>query len=388
MRPCRVAFYCHQIRGLGHFALCNYLASNLAKTEKFETAIITSSDISLSIGSGIKAVLLPHISEPFYGRLATETIDRRIAAMIQFCRSWRPEFMIVDVLPIGVGGELLSVLECAVTERWPTVFAFNVPYTEGVIRYRPKNPRIASAYDVYSIVIGTQDPQFDPVLRNLDMFRNIRCKAYIGVAAPVPATHCPQGDSTVKRVLVLCGGGFYNTADFIRCVFDAGRSLLEEKKISILAVAGPLAGKIEVFEDYRHLAVEIRPEGRAEECTAEADVIISRCGYNTAYTVIQGVVPIIFIPTSGQEGEQINRAKKLANIDRVWSIEETGNQLNAALSVTLTAALAAGSKPRQLPFTTQGAARLSDFLIEYNDRRSFSALRGIQFDTSRNSTTV
>jgi predicted glycosyltransferase len=345
-------------------ALSLHLARAVARDDSISVAMVGGSAAPIAMGGPMQLVSLPALKEPLHDAAAIELLKERGDRILEFFREWKPSCVIVDQIPLGIGGELIPTLETARREEWKTRFALGVSYIEGLPKTRERNPHRLSAYAAYSIAIGYQDRRFEPVLDHLRFLPALQCANYLGIAAPVPMAHVARevGDLR-KRVVVLCGGGYYQTPAFINVVINACRPLLLDKKIRLTCVVGPLAGKIRLQSRNRKLPeVAIRREGRAEECMAYADVIVARCGYNTAFTAIQGQAPVVFVPTPGQESEQINRAKKLAMLDRVWAVEENGEYTVETLAAAIDAAVDSPFMPRPLPFTTNGGDRLAAFL--------------------------
>ena len=360
----RIAFYCHQLRGLGHLALSLHLCESLSRERDFSIALITRSLAPVQVPDCVKLVWLPPLIEPLHHPGALKMLQERAAFITAFCRQWRPACVIVDQMPLGIGAELLPVLETAQEENWETVFALGLSYTEGLPNSPGRNPKTLRAFLKYSFVIGYVDQQFEPILDNLPRFLRQACRHYVGVATPAPARHVARTDgATPKRLMVFCGGGFYNTPAFIRLVAQACRSLLRENKIRLTCIAGKLCGHVSLSPE-EACGVTILPEGKVEDHMAHADVVVARCGYNTAFTIIRGVAPVVFVPVPGQDSEQINRAKKLAQLDRVWCVEESAPDLDSLLAKSITAAVGAPLGPRPLPFHTDGANRLAVFLKE------------------------
>lgn len=365
--PYRVAFYCHWIKGLGHFCRSLHLSEGLARDHHFEIALFTSKPPPTPVPEAIKCIELPHVSETMRAPGDVRALMSRADIIRGFCRNWRPDCLIVDHLPLGLSSELLPTLIAARQEGWHTRFAIGIPYLEGMPSPVGKG-HSSLAYRSYSIAIGYLDPGLDPLLENLPMFPSLKFREYVGVAVPSPNGFLPGDPREPKRIVVLCGGGL-DAGDLFPPVLNACRSWLVNKRARVEIVLGPMARW--TFPESFSIppGTRLRATGRVEECVNTADLIIARCGYNTAFTAVQSPAPIVFIPRPEQDNEQTHRARMLARLDRIWSVEEGQGHLSRTLAEALGAALNAPVRPRILPFSGNAPARLATFLDRVLQRR-------------------
>ena len=299
----KVAFYAYQNRGLGHIVRSANLIGKLQQIGGFSLALVAGTAWYPELPPEVDLIRLPPASEPLHLPEAVSALQLRSEKICAFCRRWEPDCLIVDHLPLGLGAELLPVLDAAATEGWKTRFAIGIPYREGMNLKLGQNPRVARAYGQYSFGLGYTEQEIEPVLEELTAFPVLTHLEYIGVITPSLVRPRPEAivESSGKCAVVLCGGG-YATPRFFDLVEAACRLLLRQAGMKMYFVAGPLAERI--GDEQRRTAfpeIEVLREGRAEDWATRADVVIARCGYNTSYTVMQGSVPAIFVPLPGND---------------------------------------------------------------------------------------
>jgi predicted glycosyltransferase len=113
--------------------------------------------------------------------------------------------------------------------------------------------------------------------------------------------------------------------------------------------------------------VELLADCSTEEAIRDASLVVSRVGYNTAYTVIQTDVPIVFVPLPAPGQEQGYRARMLARLPDVSVIEEERPRAEEDLRVAIQRGLGSSPVVRELPFRIDGARGAADLLMEIAD---------------------
>ena len=365
---CKVAWYCDALTGFGHVARAFQLHTGLVAQGGFESRLICSPPplVSMSVPPG--AVLTPSL--PRYPSRKDELessiaiMKRRITLITSFLSDWQPDFLVVDHFYSGIGGELLALLDL-VDRAGNMKLVAGVPYIENIWVPKEGNMKQLELFKKYNLALGYNEHSFDPVLDNLPMFPKLMKRRYVGVPVPTPYPSPPcQEANAPRRVVVLCGSGVHrNVSAFLQQIVTACRSLLHKGAIQLCLVAGSIETFSFLSNDEQRDIV-IQPEGKAEEYMTRADIIVARCGYNTAYTVVQGMAPVIFSPRPGNGLEQIIRARKLAQLERVWNVDQEQRNFTEKLEQALREALAAPLGIRPLPFRTNAPERVAMFFRE------------------------
>jgi predicted glycosyltransferase len=138
-------------------------------------------------------------------------------------------------------------------------------------------------------------------------------------------------------------------------------------RLRLRLIAGVYHEAGEAVERARDMpGVELLERGGAEECTRDAAVVVGRCGYNTAFSLANTDLPLIFIPWPSPDPaytEQFDRARALATLPGIWWLDERESDAAEKLAQALEKALKRGRVPRELPFTTGGAEAAARLLV-------------------------
>jgi len=349
----KVAFYADQASGLGHLARAVWLTRLLNNERRIQSAIVCGCPVIQQ---------MPVAPEVFHWRLpclptratspgdAFKQLQERAQSICDFVAHWQPDVFVVDHFPIGVGGELAAVFDRAIREKWTTRFVIGVPYTQGIWASPWKTGQWARRFEVYHHALGYNDASFDPVLADLPMYTKATTRRYFGVVAPRPLPRSPERTSAARKIVVSTGGG-EDGHRLYPLILAACAEYLRKGRIQLSLVCGPnsLITNRHVYEQTP--GVRMVSALSAVQSTEYADVVISNCGYNSAYTLIQSNLPIIFIPRPTIFGEQETRAKKLANLTGVWNIDERSpERFTLNFRSALSEAVEMGSCERKLPF--------------------------------------
>jgi predicted glycosyltransferase len=92
-----------------------------------------------------------------------------------------------------------------------------------------------------------------------------------------------------------------------------------------------------------------------EEALAGASAVVSRCGYNNAYALLQTGLPTVFCPFDDPSSDQVQRADALSRVGRVWAVAERAG--DAAMRAAVMAALEAGPGAPEVAIDCDGAAQ-------------------------------
>lgn len=364
----RLALYSHNLYGLGHIMRSFRLANAALDDGGFSCALITGCRAlkDLTVPSGAELLELRPAQRIRSFRYAAwddpsdiAVIPQRAEQILKFCRKWKPDIMLIDHAPLGMAAELMATLCAAVEEQWPTRFYFGCPYREGDPTSQPKyrNPRIKKALSSYHGIIAYLDSEWSSILDGMERFPNASLKEYAGFVT-VPPTPSDTDPAESNLATVLCGGG-HEAEAFCQSILAASQERRAAAELRLRMVTGPLETPVDFSGE---AGVEVQRTGAAEELTSDSRVIICRSGYNTSLTVVQGQCPVILVPLTTPDREQFNRAVKLAEMDRVWWLDENSPLHGDNLSQALGCALAAPVKPRSLNFRPDGAQRAVEIL--------------------------
>lgn len=361
----RIVFYCQFRHSLGHFARTRLIAEKVAGIGGSEVFLIFGGrrPPDLTVDPRIQVVDLPDAADSLTD---AQGIAHRAGLIRAEIERLRPDKVLVDYLPLGLGGELMeSLLEGpAVTE-----FIWGMPYP-GQIKNAPRNPRIRKALARYgTALVYTSDDFLDPVESYAAY--GVPAKVHrVGVVVPPPL---PAVATTVPLVVGLAGAGVGAEA-VINLLLEAAGPLLDSGRLRLRLVAGLYHSAAEAVERAKDRPnVEVLERGGAEVCTQDATVVFARCGYNTAFSMANTDLPVIFLPWPSPDPaytEQFDRADALSELDGIWSVDERSESAVEDLSRTLSQALERGRRERVLPFETLGAERAADVLLSTGETLS------------------
>lgn len=341
----RIFFYGHAAGlGAGHFARSLRLAQ--AAREAGAEVMVTHPGPELEVLNQAEIPLLP--LPPLRGLSADLTlVEARGTALLDGLRGWRPDVVVVDTLPFGQGGELLASLGAAHEENWPVRFWWGLPYAESKVGPL-KNPRLKKALARYhGMLVYTEPDRYDPVPAYAHFPPPPRVHHVGMVTEAVRTTPSPE-----PRLACLVGsGGLAGAPELLRAV---ARQCPEG--VALRYVAGPLA------QSHGRLpkGVEVLPEANLEQALRGASAVISRAGYNSAYSLMRTDLPVLLVPTAWPE--QFQRAEQLAGLDGVLVLPES--ELEPGLGQALERLLQLPRLSRQLPFRVDGAQQAARLLLQ------------------------
>ncbi len=321
--------YSHDTFGLGHLRRCRTIAH--AMVDRFpglNIAIISGSPVvdAFSFHERVSFVQIPAAKKLANGSYTSgsgqqsleDTIAAREAVIREAAERLRPDMVIVDKEPLGLGREMLATLEWLKTVGCICVLGLrDVLDAPELLReeWRRKNviPHLESLYD--QIWVYGPDSFFDP-LDGLDIPQVILDRVrYTGF---LPRSLPDIDDGTSARygqnyVLVTAGGGGdgfdlmsaaltaiehtpQNNEDFL---FVLGPFMTEEQRSEITLRAAELP---------RTRVVDFH--ANVETLIANAKAIVGMCGYNTFCEVLSFNKRALFVPRTEPRQEQSIRAHR------------------------------------------------------------------------------
>jgi predicted glycosyltransferase len=374
----KMLLYCHNVTGLGHIVRSARIAGAAAARPGCECCVITGCRFldRIRIDARVRVVALPPVQLTDGIRFAPvnddgggdgdgDIMEQRGRQIEEFAREWSPDVMLVDHNATGLGGELIPALLAARREGWPTRFVWGLrdiqvaPTVAARATGRPRNPRIRAALECYRGAIAYSDAGWVDTFASYRDYGLPPRREYVGVVAarPLPAT-----ETDVPVVVGLTGGGAGGERLF-RMLLEACLPLLKAKRVRLRFLAGPFA-PAEALKEAAGVCgeVEVWPTGSVEEAIQDAALVVSRAGYNTAYTLAQTSLPLVLVPYPDPGAEQSYRAGLLARLPNISVVEEQSHGAAALLAERIVRGLSAPRVARELPFRVDGAERAAEWL--------------------------
>ena len=372
MTPPRVAFYCHNVLGLGHIARSVKLARATMRAGA-RCLIVTGCRVldRLDLPGDVELVRLPALVMTPQGSYesadpsqpARDVVLERGRQIVDGCRAWSPDVMVVDHSPLGFGGELVPLLEAACAEAWPTRFEWGLPYAEGLNPWvkPPANPKLHAAMASYRAAIAYVPPGqefFDRVPAWMLPQRQIA----VGFVSeePLPPVAGPR-----NLIVVACGGGT-TAIDLCRLALAARRQLPEGSRPPLRLVIGAMSDletvRRSVADQDADVDTEWRADGELRDVIRDASAVISRAGYNSVALLMQTSLPIVLVPAAGGSQDQVIRAASVSGAPGVWVVSHDSDDAAAQLGRAMHQALQPAALGPRL--VADGATRAAAWFIE------------------------
>jgi predicted glycosyltransferase len=344
-------FYCHDTYGLGHLRRALTLGTYLRdRCPEMTQLIVTGLPLPhrFQMPDGVDYVKLPSIQRigpeqddaPYVARSLnvpfSDIRDLRQEILLAAARRFAPDALIVDVMPVGVKGELIPTLRYLKTAPHPARLIF------GMRDMLDDPPLIHHAYardGVYEdldvlydlvLVYGQQDV-YD-VVREYRLPPRVAAKTrFVGylrrdqAEQPPAAVRAQLGLQTGRLVLITVGGGVDGYA-VLQAMLEAIHGAPDAVRFDCMLVTGPLMSD----QDRERLQATAPADGRVRlvefvddmiGLIAAADVVVSMAGYNTVCEILSNGRPAILIPRTAKPTEQFLRAEALSRRGLVRMID-------------------------------------------------------------------
>ena len=325
----RVMLYSHDSFGLGHLRRSLTLASTICEVYRDVSVLLVSGSPCAShfpLPEGVELVKLPTVTKDAHGdyvpRTSRDGTDRllslRQALVNESFRAFEPDLILVDHQPIGLSGELLTVLREAKDKGIKTVLGMrDIIDHPDVVARQWSDPGIREALrDLYTRVLVYGWPTvFDPRAAYPippELGPRIEFTGYV-VRDTQTGQRSPR---TRPHVLVTLGGG------------EDGDMLLENwfaamkhrpPAFDCSIVLGPLM-HAERARSFKRAArtrrgVHVRGfYGNMPRLLADSDLVLSMAGYNSACENLSARVPTVLCPRVHPRQEQLLRAQNLERL--------------------------------------------------------------------------
>ncbi len=394
-RPIKVFLYSHDTFGLGHLRRNLAIARRLlARKGQFSVMLLTGSPVisRWNLPAGLQVQALPPVvktgAESYElhekGKLFGMVKGYREALILKLVLREQPDVLLVDHAPAGMNGELLSTLALLRQELPQTRVMLGLrdildspAKVRKIWREQSIHALLEHAYD--DILVYGSRAHFDVVEHygiTPETAQKIKYCGHVVAESTSAGLHeagtaaspCWDVARAAGRpvALVTAGGGGDGFA-LMRDYLAALDKMPPAPKYSVL-VHGPLMAAEESaalhasaagHDDVELIAytTDLVPSLRA------ASLVIAMAGYNTCAEIIAERKTAILVPRAAPRAEQLLRARLLARLGLVQTIEPDAD-LAAQLALAVPAALTRTPVPGSLwaALDLDGAERVSSFL--------------------------
>lgn len=363
----RIVLYCHIHYGLGHIVRTVRIAERLLASGKFIPSILTSDRCldSIAISAEISIEKLPAYPEKVEERDAVMAF--RAERILKYLIETAPDIVLIDALPLGFKNELKDAfIHFSSREERPR-FVYGAPYNpleSGAIGNAFKYKELLSLYSCGMVYLDRIRSSFD-----VDLPFPLHSVGMIAGSPP------PKAKLDSRNILVFSGGGMVSR-EMLKPMIRA-TSILRDKNYKVLFVAGPLSD----FEDLKRLTKDILNFNIERECPiekalADAKIVVSRCGYNTASSLVRSTLPIVFVPYHNERAkEQLLRAKELGKLKNISVIESLNRKNHSPLKNAINEALSQIPEERMQQSSYSGTEGVLSFLLEMTKSKEDVSMR-------------
>ena len=403
-RPRRVAFFSHDTVGLGHTRRNLALAAALARADlSTDVLLITGNPEAAALPrpANTDIVTLPTVAKNSSGgycsrslRLAlSHVLDVRAAVIAAAVHSFRPDLLVVDKVPLGVGQELLTTLTMLRDDsqrRTSVVLGLREILDDPItaVREWTRSQSTQVIENFYDAIWVYGDRQvYDPVVE-YGLPPEVASKvSYTGYLADDrdAGLLVPPGDPLVtppvppQQPYLLCmvGGGqdgFELSRAFVRTALPTG--------YLGVAICGPFMPPGERRQV--HVAAAARPDmivydfvAPVEPFLQGATAVVSMAGYNSACEIVASGRRALLVPRTWPRLEQRIRAERLAELGLVEVLPADqlgGGRLAQWLSAAVAEPATTTAREARAAIDTGGLHRVPGLAAELVDRRAAERL--------------
>ncbi len=377
----KVLAYNSAARGTGQFVRGLKLAATIVSAfgDAQCTLLVGSNYFPRQCPANTTIIRMPEITKTLNGRAVCRSLnverafEIRQATIRSVISEFRPDVFLVDSRPLGLNGELVHALqeirargECKIM-----LILRDIVDQPALVKARWRDESVYEAIEnLYDKVIflGEESIYNAAEMYGLTSFGNkVIYVGYLGnhVTHVADQRRRHDGPDAMSSVLVTVGGG-YDGDLLVRALCCYIESIADaERHISFKIVLGcnsPLCRKTLVAE-YPRITRDAEIIASLDDLTAliaEADLVITMCGYNTLTEVLAHRKKLIAVPRSHSGCEQIIRAEAVARAyDGIWVLPErklSTETIGQALRLGLAA------PPPRREFEMSGNARLVELL--------------------------
>jgi predicted glycosyltransferase len=335
-----VAYYIHEGLGLGHLKRTLKIAGALrARWPDIAQLIVTGNPVAHDFVLGD---LADYIKLPAVRRIGADDAAQQFSAthlpldfeqvlalrgemLAAIARNFQPDVVIVDRMPAGLEGELVSSLHI-----WKKLGRTMLVYgLRDILNDASQVRRVWEHDEVYDLIDNVYDRVFVYGQReicdvvgeyglSLRAAAKVRYVGYLGQEVDrqaAAAIRARIGSPDRRLVLVTAGGGLDGLALF-QLVLRSLR-LNDAHRFDWLLVGGPLMPephRAEITADLpRRPSVRFLEAVQSlPEYLAAADVVVSMAGYNTVCEILSVGRPAVILPRLVPNAEQLLRTEALS----------------------------------------------------------------------------
>ncbi|HWK63857.1 MAG TPA: glycosyltransferase [Rhizobiaceae bacterium] len=346
--------YSHDTFGLGHLRRSRTIAHALVSHfGDLEVSIISGSPVvdAFWFHDRVSYVQIPAAQKLSNGEYSSansahtleETLTAREAIIRDAAERLRPDMVIVDKEPLGLGREMLPTLRWAKAHGAMAVLGLRdvLDAPELLQAEWERKQNAAFTEEIYDEIWVYGPGSFYNPLSAIDLHEELLARTrYTGfLARSLP----PTDDGTTRHfgsgyILVTAGGGGdgyelmaaalnaakRNVSSNDRYLFVLGPFMTERQRFEITARASSLHN-VEVVDFHVNV----------ETLVANAAAVVGMCGYNTFCEVMSFDKPALFVPRTAPRREQSIRAHRAAEFGwvDVLDIEEAKNPSTFASAI-------------------------------------------------------
>ena len=326
--------------GLGHLRRTLLICQGLrAKFQNLSCLIVTGSAMAhgFRMSPGIDYVKLPSVTkldnEIYESRSLALTFQEiwklREQILLQTTVNYKPDFLFVDNVPLGMRGEARRAL-AYIKDHLPDTRVFLVlrdilDSSSSIVPYWQESSMFEAIDHFYNrIFICGLPVVFDPVAE-YQFPESIRRKTSFGgyIARPfdveaaqrVHQQFCPHGE---KLVVVTVGGGS-DGADVVENFLSALPEVCRETSVVSVILLGPemdprIARRLKSRRPYGYPITFMDFHEDAVPYLAAADLVVSMAGYNTISEILYLRKKALVIPRIWPRTEQLIRSRRLQEL--------------------------------------------------------------------------
>ncbi|MBY3425256.1 glycosyl transferase [Rhizobium laguerreae] len=370
----KVFFYVQHLFGLGHLVRASRIAAAMTGSGIHVTVVWGGPPVEGFPPEGIDNIALPSVSAAnanftalvgASGKVVTqEFLAARRDLLLASLRGLSPDVVIIEAFPFGrrpMHFELLPLLEAiSSSEKKPIVLASVRDILEPFPIEREQKT-VSLVKNHFDGILVHGDPAFADFRDTFRLADQLSGKLiYTGFVAPSR----PLSSAKRFNVVVSAGGGA-SAGTLVRLCLAAAKELSSE--LTWCVVTGPFLPDIDLQEIRSVAAVNVHIERFRQDFAsllAEADLSISRAGYNTVSDLLVTGCRAIVIPYEGVGAkEQYFRARRMQERRYATMLREdelTPSQLASVIKEQLSA-----SKPKITSVNLKGADNTSALIHKF-----------------------
>ncbi|MGQ0745047.1 MAG: glycosyltransferase family protein [Acidimicrobiales bacterium] len=337
----RLLIYSQDGLGLGHLRRTTSIANEFLRVRP-DAAVLTVSDSPLGTFFGMAPnhdyLKLPSLLKtgPTWQALSLpmasgELLALRRGLITSVATGFRPDLVLVDHMPHGASGELLSTLEIlsrtstkvvlglrdildapeVTHHHWATEGAFEAVdrYYDSVLVYGSRN-----VFDV------AHQYRWGPATAGRLRYCGYVCAPNAARNARRIRSRCLNGSGNSQLIVAMAGGG-HDAYPLMDSLLRALPEIRESVAASLLIITGPFMPtslRRDLVARSAGLPVQVRtssPDMFGH--IAAADLVVSMAGYNTTVEILRSGTPLVLVPRRGPSAEQRLRSGLFA--ERDWA---------------------------------------------------------------------